>query len=61
VELGIAKILGVFILLIPQVPWKVKECVYVGFGITLISGGIAHFNSGDPFGYIVNVLFWLPF
>lgn len=58
VELGIAKILGVLILLIPQIPSKVKEWVYVGFGITLISGAIAHFNSGDPFLYILNVLFW---
>ncbi len=58
VELGIAKILGVLVLLIPQIPSKIKEWAYVGFGITLISGGIAHFYSGDPFGYIVNVLFW---
>lgn len=58
VELGIAKILGVLILLIPQIPSKIKEWVYAGFGITLISGAIAHFNSGDPTGYIINVLFW---
>ncbi len=37
---------------------KVKEWVYVGFGITSVSGAIAHFNSGDPVGYVVNVLFW---
>lgn len=59
VELGIAKIFGVLMLLIPQIPSKVKEWVYVGFGITLISGAIAHFNSGDPIGYIINVFFWL--
>ncbi len=58
VELGIAKIFGVLVLLIPQIPRKLKEWTYFGFGITLISGAIAHFNSGDPFGYIVNVLFW---
>ncbi len=58
IELGVAKILGVVLLLIPQVPSKIKEWVYVGFGITLFSGAIAHFNSGDSFGYIVNVLFW---
>lgn len=58
VELGIAKIFGVLILLIPQMPSKVKEWVYVGFGITLISGAIAHFNSGDPTGYVANALFW---
>ena len=58
VELGIAKILGVVILLIPQLSSKIKEWVYAAFGITLISGAIAHFNSGDPFGYIINVFFW---
>ncbi len=58
IELAIAKILGVLLLLIPQVPSKVKEWVYVGFGITLVSGAVAHLNSGDPFGYIANVLFW---
>lgn len=59
IQLGIAKILGVLLLLIPQVPPRVKEWVYFGFGITLISGGIAHVNSNDPFGYIINVFFWL--
>jgi hypothetical protein len=59
VELGIAKNFGVLILIIPQVPPRLKEWAYVGFGITLISGAIAHFNSGDPFGYIINVLFFL--
>lgn len=58
VELGIAKILGVFLLLIPQIPSRFKEWAYVAFGITLISGAIAHFNSGDHVGYIINVLFF---
>ena len=58
VELAVAKMIGVLILLIPQTPSKVKEWGYVGFGITLISGAIAHFNSGDQVGYIINVLFW---
>jgi len=57
-ELGIAKIAGVLILLITWIPSRFKEWAYVGFGITLISGAIAHFNSGDPFGYIINVLFF---
>ena len=58
VELGIAKILGVLLLLIPRVPPRIKEWVYVGFGITLFSGAIAHFYSGDSFGYILNVVFF---
>ena len=58
IELGIAKVLGVLTLLIPQIPVKLKEWAYAGFGITLISGAIAHFNSGDPIGYILNVFFF---
>jgi putative oxidoreductase len=58
VELGIAKIVGVLILLIPHVPSKLKEWAYAGFGITLFSGAIAHLNSGDPIAYILNVLFF---
>lgn len=58
VELAIAKIIGVLILLIPQIPSRLKEWAYAGFGITLISGFVAHLNSGDPLGYIINVLFW---
>jgi len=42
IELGIGKILGIFILLIPKVPKMIKEWAYVAFGITFISGMIAH-------------------
>jgi hypothetical protein len=58
VEIGIAKILGVLILVIPQLPPRLKEWGYVCFGIMLISGMIAHVHSGDPAGYVVNVIFW---
>ncbi len=47
IELTIAKILGVLALLIPNVPTKIKEFAYFGFGITLLSAGIAHFARGD--------------
>ncbi len=47
IELTTAKILGVLALLIPSVPFKVKEFAYFGFGITLISASIAHFARGD--------------
>jgi hypothetical protein len=39
--------LGVLALLMPSVPFQVKEFAYFGFGITLISAGIAHFARGD--------------
>jgi DoxX-like protein len=56
IELTIAKTLGVLALLIPSVPTKIKEFAYFGFGITLISGGIAHLSVGDASR---NVLFIL--
>lgn len=53
VELGIAKILGVFALLLPVVPTIVKEWAYAGFGITFISAFIAHSANGDPVSAMV--------
>jgi DoxX-like family len=47
IELTTAKILGVLALLIPSVPFKIKEFAYFGFGITLMSASIAHFARGD--------------
>lgn len=46
-ELVFAKIIGLIVLLIPQIPVRIKEWAYVGFGIVLISASIAHFNIGD--------------
>lgn len=46
VELTVVKILGVLALLIPTVPFKVKEFAYFGFAITLASASIAHFGRG---------------
>ena len=47
IELTTAKILGLLALLIPTVPFKIKEFAYFGFGITLLSASIAHFARGD--------------
>jgi DoxX-like family len=46
-ELTVAKILGVLALSIPNIPTKIKEFAYFGFGLTLISASIAHFSRGD--------------
>jgi hypothetical protein len=46
VELAWAKLLGVVLLLAP-VPARLKEWVYAGFAITLVSALIAHFAVGD--------------
>lgn len=47
VELGIAKFIGVVILLAPIIKGRPKEWAYAGFVITIISGFIAHLSSGD--------------
>lgn len=47
-ELAAAKIIGALVLIIPQIPVKIKEWAYAGFGITFISATIAHLSSGDP-------------
>lgn len=48
VELAIFKLIGVLVLIIPQIPTRIKEWAYAGFGITFISASIAHGFSGDP-------------
>jgi hypothetical protein len=59
VELAIAKIVGVFILLIPVIPRVIKEWGYAGFGIVFISAAIAHYNSGDAVSMVVMPLVFL--
>lgn len=44
IELASGKVLGLFLLLIPQIPARIKEWTYAAFGIVFISAGIAHFN-----------------
>ena len=43
-----AKVIGALLLLIPQVPARIKEWIYVCFSVVLISAAIAKFNSGYP-------------
>jgi len=49
IELAIAKIAGAVLLVILQVPQRVKEWVYAGFAITFVSAFIAHLSTGDGF------------
>jgi len=44
--LGVAKLAGVCIFLPPGLA-KLKEWVYVGFGITILSAAYSHFSSCD--------------
>jgi len=50
VELGAAKLIGALVLIIPQIPTRVKEWAYAGFGINFISAIITHFAINDPKG-----------
>ncbi|MAE84361.1 MAG: DoxX-like family protein [Flammeovirgaceae bacterium] len=50
VELGVAKLIGALVLLIPVIPSRVREWAFAGFGITFISAFIAHLSMGDPVG-----------
>jgi hypothetical protein len=55
VELVTAKVIGAILLLFPQVSLRVKEWIYAGFGIAMISALIAHICSGDPLSKILFV------
>jgi hypothetical protein len=48
VELGVAKLLGAIVLILPFVPRKLKEFAYAGFAIVFVSAFIAHLSVGDP-------------
>lgn len=56
IELGVAKIIGALLLLLPFIPTRIKEFAYVGFGITFISAMIAHLAKGDPTSVVVGPL-----
>ncbi len=57
VELGIAKLIGAFVLLVPAIPRRVKEWAYAGFALTFVSAVIAHFIKGDAAGAIMPIAF----
>lgn len=58
VELGIAKIMGVLLLLAPFTG-RLKEGVYAGFTINMISGSFAHAAAGDPISAVLTPLVFL--
>jgi len=59
VQLGIAKYLGVAVLLIPGLPKVLKIFAYSGFTINMISAFIAHMAVGDPIQDSITPLFLL--
>lgn len=59
IELGLAKIIGALVLMIPFFQGSIKEWAYAGFGITLISASIMHVTNGDPAAMVVAPIFFL--
>lgn len=55
VELVVAKIIGAVLLLLPFVSVRVKDWIYTGFLIAMISALIAHICSGDPISKVIFV------
>ena len=55
IELVIAKIIGAIALLLPLTPIRVKDWVYTGFLISMVSALIAHICSHDPLSRIAFV------
>lgn len=61
IELTVAKIIGAIVLLVPQTPQRMREWVYVGFCICMISAIIAKCNSGYTFMEIAQPVLSLIF
>lgn len=61
VELGIAKLVAVPLLVVPQIPRRLREWAYVGVGIDFISAAIAHASSGDPASSVIMPLVFFGF
>lgn len=59
IELGIAKAIGIFLLVLPFVPRNFKEWGYAGFFITFVSALIAHAAAGDPVSGFMGAIFAL--
>ncbi|WP_296149653.1 DoxX family protein [uncultured Flavobacterium sp.] len=59
IELGILKIVGAIVLILPSISNKFKSFAYFGFALTFISAFIAHIASGDPVSVSVAPLIFL--
>lgn len=59
IELGLAKAIAALVLIVPQIPVRVKEWAYAGLGITFISAAIAHYNLGDTPGMAAPLIFFV--
>jgi hypothetical protein len=59
VELATAKILGALALIIPAIPFTIKQFAYFGFAITFISAFLAHVSVSDSANYAAMPMIFL--
>lgn len=59
IELGIAKAIGILLLILPFIPRNFKEWGYAGFFITFVSAFVAHAAAGDPVSAFMGAAFAL--
>jgi hypothetical protein len=59
IELGVLKVIGALVLIIPPFPSKIKSLAYFGFALTFVSAFIAHTASGDPMSVAVASIIFL--
>lgn len=59
VELGLAKIIGAIVLIIPSLPLVLKQFAYFGFALTFLSAALAHISVNDPIAVTVSPVLFL--
>lgn len=55
IELSVAKVIGALLLFVPAVSWRMREWIYAGFIIAMLSAFIAHVYNHDPLSRILFV------
>ncbi|MDW7694805.1 DoxX family protein [Flammeovirgaceae bacterium SG7u.111] len=58
IELAVLKIIGVIVLLLPNIPTQMKEWAYAGFGLFLITAFVAHIAHKDSIGISLILIFF---
>lgn len=59
IELGVLKILGAIVLLLPMASKMIKSFAYFGFALTFVSAFIAHTASGDSISVAIAPIVFL--
>lgn len=59
IELGVLKVLGALVLILPLVPNIIKSFAYFGFALTFVSAFIAHIFTGDHISVAIAPMIFL--